>query len=61
MSNELCLLDANVLVYAFYADAEHHAAARALLDTASNASAALCVTSQVLAEFYSIVTDRRRV
>ena len=61
MSAELALVDTNVLVYAFHRESEHHAACRALLDQAQNGQIALCITSQVLAEFYAIVTDRRRV
>jgi toxin-antitoxin system PIN domain toxin len=61
MSVEPGLLDANVLVYAMDADAPQHAASRALLDSARDASTTLYVTSQVLCEFYSIVTNARRV
>jgi predicted nucleic acid-binding protein len=55
------IVDANVLVYALDADAPQHAAARALLETARDASITLFVTSQILCEFYSIVTNARRV
>ena len=55
------IVDANVLVYALDADAPLHAAARALLETGRNGSTTLYVTSQILCEFYSIVTNARRV
>ena len=56
------IVDANVLVYALDADAPQHGAARALLETArDDASTTLFVTSQILCEFYSIVTNARRV
>jgi predicted nucleic acid-binding protein len=55
------IVDANVLVYALDADAPQHAPARALLETARDASTTLFVTSQILCEFYSIVTNARRV
>jgi len=55
------LVDANVLVYSVFADSEHHLASRALLDLAQEGAIALCLTSQVLAEFYAVVTDARRV
>ena len=55
------LVDANVLVYAMDGDASQHAVSRALLDAASDHSTTLYVTSQVLCEFYSIVTNARRV
>ena len=61
MSDELALVDTNVLVYAFHRESEHHAACRTLLDQAQNGQIVLCITSQVLAEFYAIVTDPRRV
>jgi len=55
------LVDANVLVYAINADAPQHSSSRALLESASAGLATLYVTSQVLCEFYSIVTNKRRV
>jgi uncharacterized protein len=61
MSVELGIVDTNVLVYALDADAPQHAAARALLDAARDEGATLFVTSQILYEFYSILTNPRRV
>ena len=61
MSVESGIVDANVLVYAMDADAPQHAASRALLEVARDPSTTLFVTSQVLCEFYSIVTNARRV
>ena len=60
-SDDLALVDTNVIVYAFHQEAERYAACRALLDQAQDGQLALCVVSQVLAEFYAIVTDPRRV
>src|SRR5690348_951066 len=61
MSVEPGVVDANVLVYALDADDLRHAASRALLAAARDASATFYVTSQILCEFYSIVTNPRRV
>ena len=61
MSVEPGIVDANVLVYAMDADASQHAASRALLDAGRDSSISLYVTSQILCEFYSIVTNARRV
>jgi toxin-antitoxin system PIN domain toxin len=61
MLTEAGVVDANVLVYAMDADAPQHAASRALLDAARAGAGTLYVTSQVLCEFYSIVTNARRV
>jgi predicted nucleic acid-binding protein len=55
------IVDSNILVYAMDADAPQHAASRALLEAARDPSATLYVTSQILCEFYSIVTNPRRV
>jgi predicted nucleic acid-binding protein len=61
MSIEPGIIDANVLVYALDADAPQHEASRALLEAARQTSATLYVTSQILCEFYSTVTNARRV
>jgi predicted nucleic acid-binding protein len=61
MSVDPGILDANVLVYAVDADSPQHAISRALLDAASDPSVTLYVTSQILCEFYSVVTNPRRV
>ena len=56
------LVDANILVYAVDADAPQHEASRTLLEAAQGGEpATLYVTSQILCEFYSIVTNARRV
>lgn len=61
MSVEPGILDANILAYAVNADAPQHAASRALLDAANDSSTRLYVTSQILCEFYSLITNPRRV
>jgi toxin-antitoxin system PIN domain toxin len=61
MSVDPGVLDTNVLAYAVDADAPQHAASRALLDAASDPSTTLYVTSQILCEFYSLITNPRRV
>jgi len=61
MSVEPGIVDANVLAYATNADAPKHAASRALLDAARDPSVTLYVTSQILCEFYSVITNPRRV
>jgi predicted nucleic acid-binding protein len=55
------VLDANILAYAVNADAPQHAASRALLEAARDPSITLYVTSQILCEFYSLITNPRRV
>jgi uncharacterized protein len=61
MSVEAGILDANVLAYAINADARQHSASRALLEAARVPSTTLYVTSQILCEFYSVITNPRRV
>jgi hypothetical protein len=61
MSVEPGIVDANILVYALDADAPQHLASRSLLDAARNGATELYVTSQILCEVYSIVTNPRRV
>jgi predicted nucleic acid-binding protein len=55
------IVDTNVLVYALDADSPQHAQSRALLAAAREGSATLYVIPQILCEFYSIVTNARRV
>jgi hypothetical protein len=61
MSVEPGLLDANILVYAADTGAAQHGASLGLLEAARNRSTVLYLTSQVLCEFYSIVTNPRRI
>jgi len=61
MAVEPGVLDANILAYAVNADAPQHVASRELLEAASDPSVTLYVTSQILCEFYSIITNPRRV
>ena len=55
------LVDTNVLVYALDADAAQHASSRTLLEASRAGSVTLYVTSQIICEFYSVVTNPRRV
>lgn len=61
MSVEPGVLDANVLAYALNGDAPQHAASLALLESARDPSVKLYVTSQILCELYSLITNPRRV
>lgn len=60
MSVEPGVVDANILAYAINADASQHVASRSLLEAARDPSKTLYVTSQILCEFYSIITNARR-
>jgi len=57
----LILFDTNVLVYAVDLEAPQHPASRALVEAVAEGRIKGAVVSQVLLEFYAVVTDRRRV
>jgi len=61
MAVEPGVVDANVLVYALDISAPQHAASRALLEAARARETTLYITLQILCEFYSVVTNARRV
>jgi toxin-antitoxin system PIN domain toxin len=61
ISPELAMLNTNVLIYAYYEDAPQYPAAFPLLDRAQEAGASLCLSPQVLTEFYGVNTNPRRV
>jgi hypothetical protein len=61
MSANRVAVDANILVYAVYRDTPQHAASRAWLERAVRGEVKICLTSQVLAEFFAIVTNPKRV
>jgi toxin-antitoxin system PIN domain toxin len=61
MSVEPGVVDANILVYAVNSAAPQHTASRALLEAALDPAVSLYVTSQILCEFYSLITNRKRV
>lgn len=50
------LVDTNVFVYAVHKDTEQHTEARQFLEKSQDSGRPLCVTSQVLAEFYAVAT-----
>ncbi len=60
-SNDIALVDTNVLVYSLFRESKYHDASRSLLDLAQNGQKHLCTTPQNLAEFYAVVTNPRRV
>jgi uncharacterized protein len=55
------VIDANILVYAINPDSPQHAASHTLLEAARDSSVTLYVTSQILCEFYAVITNRKRV
>jgi predicted nucleic acid-binding protein len=59
--SELALADTNILVASLYKDHEHHLPARRLVQAAVDGQLRLCLTSQVLAEFYAVTTNPKKV
>jgi predicted nucleic acid-binding protein len=57
----LSMVDTNVFVYFLYDASTQYAAAQALLNQARRPDARLCMTPQVMTEFYSTITNPRRV
>src|SRR4051812_3240251 len=55
------VVDANILVYAVNSNAPQHAASRQLLEAALDPAVTLYVTSQILCEFYSVITNPKRI
>lgn len=55
--NAAVLLDTNVLVYAEQRKEPQHEEAKSLRDRALRGEIAACVSPQVLAEFYSVITN----
>jgi predicted nucleic acid-binding protein len=60
-SDDVVLLDTNVLVYAADQKSPFHAESRAFRDRGRSGEFIPCVTPQVLFEFYAVITDSRRV
>jgi toxin-antitoxin system PIN domain toxin len=61
MSVEPGVVDTNILIYALDADAPQHASSDGLLQAARSPATLLYLTSQTLCEFYSIITNPRRI
>lgn len=61
MTTEQAFVDTNVLVYAHFHDADQYGDSIALLDRAQSGDIELFATPQIFTEFYSVVTNPRRV
>jgi len=60
-TSELALLDTNILIYNHQALSKFHSTSRAILEKGLRGELKLCVCPQVLLEFYTVVTNPRRV
>jgi len=61
VANETVTLDTDVLVHATFSDLPHHDAVWEELKRGRRGEVQLCVSVQSLAEFFWIVTDRRKI
>ncbi len=61
ITSDTGLLDTNVLIYAADEKSPFHSASTTLRDRGLKGEISLCVTPQVLMEFFAIVTDPKRV
>ncbi len=55
------LLDTNILVYVHQALSPFHSQARAILERGLKEEVVLCICPQILMEFYSTITNPKRV
>jgi hypothetical protein len=60
-TNEPALLDSNVLIYAADRTSQFHANAKRLVRQGLRGNAPLHLATQVLLEFYAVITNPRRV
>ena len=54
-------MDTNIFVYAVYEDHEHPVTSHKLLERAEKGELDCCIAVQTLTEYYSMVTNLRRV
>lgn len=60
-TSDLVLLDTNVIVYATDSSSPYHAQAKSIRDSGIEGKLSLCVCPQVLAEFFAVATNPKRV
>lgn len=56
-----CLIDTNILVYAFNENSEFHNESLNFLNASMSGKITACISYQSLFEFYAVVTDSRKV
>ncbi len=61
MSDSGAVVDTNILVYAHYQDSQYYERAHALVIASSLHKDIVYVTPQIIAEFYAVITNRKRV
>jgi len=59
-SEDLILLDSNILIYAEQEKSPYFNASKVLRDSALTGEVSACISPQVLCEFFAVTTDSRR-
>ncbi|MBW2063382.1 MAG: PIN domain-containing protein [Deltaproteobacteria bacterium] len=59
--SDLALLDSNILIYSHQALSKFHTRSRSLISKGLRGEMSLCVSPQVLYEFYAVITNPKRV
>ena len=59
--NKTCFLDTNILVYAADTTSPFHAACKELREQGMTGNIPLCISPQVLFEFFAVITSPKRV
>ena len=57
----MILIDTNILIFAHNADSPHHKQAQQLMRDAMESKFESCISQQNLLEFFSIITNPKRV
>lgn len=60
-TSDLALIDTNVLVYAMDNSSPYYTESKTLVEKGRKGELSLCVTPQILCEFYAVVTDSKRI
>lgn len=60
ITSETALIDTNVLLYAYDESSPYHNESLQLVERGRKGELPLCLTPQVLSEFYSLITNPRR-
>ncbi len=58
---DIAFLDTNLLIYAANEDSLHHTAATDLISRVNSGELKVCLSPQILAEFYATVTNPKKV
>jgi len=61
ITSNLALLDTNVIVYAIDDQSQFFSASKHIIERGRKGEISLCISPQIMSEFYAIITDSKRV